>query len=168
MGSCLNLRGCWNISGRMMHPTSYTDKNVHSPRAAACCTPPQDPCQAPLHPQHQGLYLPGCDLMHIMSLCTWFAKHHRYAHYLKVIDRLSYFIGRGWRDGNGVWAQESFEAESAAPGHGPLQKPSLFCLHLSPVTSFQHAYRSAKEVTDNPETSGQGCISKIFICTNKQ
>lgn len=118
LGSCLNLGGCWNTSGRIMNPTSYTDKDVHSLRAAACRTPPQDPCHAPLV-----LSTRDCTWL-VVTSCAFcpFAKRHRWTHYLKVIDRLSqaYFIERGVEGWNGVWAPETFEAESAAPGHGHL------------------------------------------------
>lgn len=58
-----------------------------------------------------------------------------------------------------VCALESFEEELVVLGHGYFQKAPLFSLHLVPVASFQHFYHSGKGATDNPEASGQSCIS---------
>lgn len=54
--------------------------------------------------------------------------------------------------------------ESVVPGHDHFQKPPLFPLHLVYVASFQHFYHSGKVATDNPEASGQSCISiKLYL-----
>lgn len=153
-------RGCWATSGRI-----YI---LHRQK----CVLPQSSCllhpttgSLPSSPQTSapGLYLAGCDLLHIISLSAWFEKHHRYAHYCHRCKVMAWPIsGLFHRRGLGT-GFEHWKALRKSKQPRPLSSPKAISLlsPFDPCSNFSNAQHNAKEAT---ETSGQGCISiKLYL-----